>query len=211
MSMLPQQGSFRGQTDAYLRPDLVVPPDHESTLRVHINPMSSFHLADLEGNQLFRVELKVEKTNRQERRRVVLVANDGRVLAQCVATPCHGSVPEFELWRFDDKYFAKLLPVRREEMPTHSSHHERPEAWTVRTITGAEWFFCGQFGRYPVDVMDVEVMNSQGSILAWAQAEAPTGMKAQHSHKSYLLRVASTMDISIVLCSLLAINHLMSL
>jgi len=214
-SALLPRASCHGEADAYLCQHLVVPQDCESILRVPINPMSSFHVTDVEGNPVLRVELKVDKTHLRERRRVVLMADDGEVLAQCVATSDNSKSNEFQLLHANNENFAKLLPVRREEVPNHPSHHERPEAWTVRTCTGAaEWFLYGQFGCYAVDVMDVNVMDSQGMMLAWAQQDAPSWMKDQHRSAGkthYFLRVISPMDLSIVLCSLLAINHLVSL
>jgi len=206
--VLQRRSSSHGETDAHLCPDLVVPRNCESILRIPINPMSSFYVTDFEGGRVLRVELKVGATTPQERRRVVLMTNEGIVVAQCVATPVQGGGDEFQLLRADNNYFAKLLPVRRKEVPNHPSHEEPQETWTVRACAGAEWFLFGQFGNYAVDVTD-----SQGRILAWSQQDAPTGMKDQHSNagKFYLLRVASPMDISVVLCSLLAVSHLRSL
>jgi len=195
-----ESSSCLGKADTPLCPELVVPPGQEILLRVPNNPMNSFHVVNFDGDRLFQVELTVGKTVPLEKRCVLLMTIDGNVLAKCVGTPVQGSGDGFHLLRANNEYFAKLVP----EMPKCPSNVESWMAWAVRSAAGAEWLLIGEFGNRVVDVMD-----PAGRILAVSQQDSSGWTMDQHGDggKTWLLRITS-IDVAIVLCSLLAVMHL---
>jgi len=74
-----------------LCPTLVVPPNCESLLHIHINnSTNSLHVSDVQRNTVMQVELQAGKT---------LLHSDGFILAKVVAKPVHGSTDEIQLLR----------------------------------------------------------------------------------------------------------------
>merc|ERR1719410_2929180 len=172
-----------------------------------MNPENSFHLPDQHGYPVILVELKAGENDLQEQRHIEILTPEGILLAKCEA-----SGDEFQLFRSTGKYFATLAPdVAHEalEAQSHPSLFERPRllegpraAWTVRTPSGSEWYVRGHFESYIMEVTD-----PQGRVLALSQPEKPTWKIDGHGDavKVCLLRVAPLMDVSIVLCSLIAV------
>lgn len=197
-ALLTERGLVISGAEKFLCPFLVVPPTHEATFRVPLNVQSSFHVTTVEGSQVLKVELKVDR--HEKRRRVQLMSNDGSViLAQCTASPVQGNVTEFHLERGSGEHFAKFSQAWPDELTNRSSHETK---WILRTGTGEEWVFRGQFDSYSVEVAD-----TSDRLLAVACPD----VEVQHNDagKSCSVRVAPRVDVSIVLLGLLAVNHLM--
>jgi hypothetical protein len=159
--------------------------------------MNSFHVIDVEDNNVMRVHVL------HEQRRILLLGMDGFCLAQCVATPVDGSIDEFHLLRADGKYFAKLVQGGLEEPMNCPSHEEPSPTWTIRTHAGVEWFLFD-----PCDSYALKLKDNQDRILAVAQ-ESETWDQPGNADKTYDLRVAPLMDVSIAVCGLLVVNHLL--
>lgn len=201
--VLKQRRSISGQEGAVFCPELVVPQSCESCLRVPIHPTPTFSVTDVKGNQVLRVELQVGQTFPHERRRVALTAMGGFLIAQCAATPVQGGTDEYQLLRGNGEYFGTIFQANLEERPSCPGLFP---TWTIRTGAGVEWFFRGYFDSYAVDISD-----NLGRILAVSQREDVTEREDSLSNvgEAYLVRVAPQMDVSIVLCGLLAIHHLL--
>jgi len=179
-----------------LCPVMVTPRNCESLLRIHIKfSTNCFHVLDAEGKLVVHVELRVGKT---------ILHCDGFILAQFVAKPVHGGVDEIQLLRANGEYFAKL--VQGGLGLTNCPSHEPLATWTIQTRVGVEWFVLRHC--YKIDIRD-----NLGIIVAVAQQIEETGTRDQpgDAEKAYLLRVSPLMDVSIALCAILAVNHLLRL
>jgi len=188
LSSLPSIGQ------ACLCPELVIPPGYESFLRVPVSRhMKSLYVTDMGDNFVLRVELQVDKAE--------FMTTDG-VLAQCVAV--HGSADEFKLLHSNGETFAKLVQSNVELMNC-LSHEELMMIWTIRTPAGDEWFFFAA-----CDGSTMEVRDNVGNVQTVAQREkeAETTDQPGDDGNAYLLQIAPLMDVSIALCGLLAVNHL---
>lgn len=190
----PQQSSSCGEDGSYLCGALVVPPRCESVLYIPMKPRSSFHVVDQQGNRLIGVDLKVGEQVLQGRRLVELVAPSGNLIAACEDTPGPGGGGELQLMRGNGEFFATIAPGGPHDV------EGPPVAWMVRGPSGSEWLFRGNFDGHAV-----QVMNRQGKMLAMSQ---PTLEKHSDLGETYMLRVAELMDVSIALCTLLAVHHL---
>jgi len=189
--------SMIGKADDFLCPDLVVPSNREHKFRVPINPDGFFHVPNIEGNNVLRVELQI---GTRERRCVVLKTSDGSVLAQCVATRGTARIDEFLLLRGSSgEYFAKLAQGGPDQL-TRSSHEA---TWIVQTRAGTVWFFCRQ-----VDSSVMGVMDKLGNVIAILRQDEQTEDQNNHAGESVLLQVGPQMDFSVVLLVLVAIRHL---
>jgi len=179
------------ETNNFLCLELVVPRNCESFLRIHINTSNnSFHVSDVEGTSVLRVELQVGKT---------ILHCEGFVLAQYATTPVDGGVDEIQLLRANGEYYGKLVKGGLEEW-------EPLATWIIQTCAGVEWFFLGHVDSYAIEVRD-----KAGKVVSVAHQIDATRTRDEHSDadKAYLLRIAPTMDVSIAMCGILAINHLL--
>mmetsp|Transcript_86998 Transcript_86998/g.172699 ORF Transcript_86998/g.172699 Transcript_86998/m.172699 type:complete len:620 (-) Transcript_86998:99-1958(-) len=193
----PQQSSY--EDVSCLCVSLVVPPQCESLLYVPMKPKKSFHAVDKHGNRLIGVELITGV-----QRGVELVAPTGSPIAVCKRAAVCEHAPEpvcGELFLMDGngEYFATIVPGGADGKQSFAGPRV---AWIVRASCGSEWLFRGDFDSFTVQVTD-----RQNRMLAITQ---PTDPVEEHSHidKMYMLRVAGMMDISIVLCTILAVQHL---
>lgn len=187
-----------GEALGFLCKLLVVPPACESILHIPLNPKNSFHVMDQYGGPVIVVELKAGKHVPQERRRAEFLTREGIPVAQCEAIPVLDSGDQFHLFRGTGEYFATLAPDDPDEALKIHCVPERPRmAWKVQTPSGLQWFMRGYFESYSVEVTDV-----MGRVLAMLQP------KDTDAGDTCLLRVAPHMDISIVLCGLVAVYHL---
>lgn len=168
-----------------LCPGLVVPPACECSLRVpaKIGEGNSVDVTDMNGHEVIRVMFRKHAGHQQ----IILTTWTSEVLAQCGPAP--GTPGEFHILRAQGGYFGKLLQG--------STRHEH----SVWTSSGAEL----AFGGFP---HSVKVTDTRGRLLAMMQSE--TGGKTSLSgNDAYLLRVAPLMDVSVVICGMMIVNHLM--
>lgn len=217
--------------DPYFCPDLVVPQSCECILLIPIQPLGqgSFEVTDLTGHAVLRVVPRQanvkpwgpasalalggrEAASCREARlglqRLVLLTGHGTILAQCGLAPgrpaaaqrAQGRAAEFHILRSSGDYFAKL------------TRNEGQERYTLGTRTGTRLYFWGSFERHAANVTD-----DSGKLLATTEEHAsgampvstpvgPAGASKESSH--YKLRVAPLMDVGLVLCGLLCIEHL---
>lgn len=180
----PSSHSSKLDVGAYLCPDLVVPPSCECSLRVpaKAGADNSLDVTDMNGYEVMRVMFR--KQAGQDK--ILLITGYGDVLAQCGPAP--GSRGEFHLLRAHGEFFGKLV-----------QGSARDEA-TVRTASGAELMFRGS--GHTVNITD-----TWGRLLAMTEPETG-GITSAPGKEAYLLRVAPLMDVSIVICGLLIIQHL---
>lgn len=180
----------------------MVPLDCKSCIRVPINKREvAFQVTDREGNSVLRVELQYGRTSIvHDWSHVVLIANDGLLLAQCL--PVRGRRNEFQLLRGNGEYFGKLVQGGQEEMTKSPSHEEA--SCTIRAGVGGEWFFLGDCDSDALEVRD----NLDRIVAVARQDESRERHQFGNAEKAYLLEVKPQMDVSIALYGLLIINHL---
>lgn len=168
--------------------------------------MNSVHVTDMQGHPVLHVEPQVGKSHRHERRHFALIANDNAILAKIVATPVYGSVDEFELLQSDGATFGKLFQTGFPEELRDCPRHEPLVTWKVWTPAGTEWFFLRH-----VDSSAMEVRDNLGRILAMADQDKESEKRDQlgAADKAYWMQIAPLMDVTIALCGLLAVNHLL--
>jgi len=194
-SALSREVSSLAKETVYLCNLTVVPLGCESILYVPVAPEDSFHVLDQYGDPVIGVELNAGETSEEEWR-VKLIAHDGEQVAQCKVAPVPGDGNEFQLFGSNDECFATLVPEGADEVPDMQRFpsEKPPMVWAVRSSCGSKWLFRGRFDNHAVEVTD-----PQGKVVAMSQSV---------DGNVYLLRVAPLMDVSIVLCSLLAVHHL---
>eukprot|EP00419_Tripos_fusus_P084024 CAMPEP_0172934440 /NCGR_PEP_ID=MMETSP1075-20121228/221012_1 /TAXON_ID=2916 /ORGANISM="Ceratium fusus, Strain PA161109" /LENGTH=482 /DNA_ID=CAMNT_0013795793 /DNA_START=57 /DNA_END=1504 /DNA_ORIENTATION=- len=196
----------------WLCPDLLVPKACECNVSVDLKPAPSAttSVTDATGNKVMLVSVQGSTSNQatfpRDARRVVLTTEEGYVLAQCRGSQQVDG--EFHLLRADGELFAKLWQSESQSRGPDLKEHL---VYTVRCPTGAEWHFRRDLPQLTFDVTD-----SAGRVLAMSRPEAdprsPERPK-QHSvgvnsHVSRV-RVASLMDVSVVICGFLTISNLM--
>jgi len=194
----------------YLCPDLVVPPYYECALRVNLKPahMTPVTITDEKGNTVMRVLVEGSAHSQAaspcNARRVLLTTVEGCIFAECKSSEQVDG--EFHLLQADGQLFGKLWQTATESCGPDSKEHR---IFKVRSVTGAEWHFGVSFPQLTLDVTD-----SMGRMIAMSrpQYDSPE-MKSPHSFDvdSYVgwVRVASDVDVSIVVCSYLTISNLM--
>jgi len=168
-----------------LCPGLVVPPRCECTLRLPVQACEghSFDVTDRNGHGVMRGIFRKSGDQQQ----IMLTTESGDILAQCKPAP--GTPGEFQLLRAHGGYFGKLV---------QGSESDKHSVWTA---SGAEFTFSGS-------AHTVNISDTSGRLLAMTEPE--TGVRTSLSgNKAYLLHVAPLMDVSVVICGLLIINHLM--
>jgi len=169
---------------ACLCPELVVPPNCECNLRVPVKAgggSSSINVVDMNGCEVMRIMFLKEGGQQQ-----ILVTGYGDILAQC--RPALGICGEFHLFRSHGQYFGKLVQG--------SDRHE----YCVQTASGAVLTFRGS-------AHSVSITDTGGRLLAMTEPEV--GERASScGNEAYILRVAPLMDVSIVTCGMMIINHL---
>jgi len=173
-------------TRTCLCPSLLVPPGCECVLRVprRTGGEKSFDITELSGDALIRIAFQ-----KQGGQQWILLATAGygEVLAQCGPAP--GIPGEFHLLRAHGEYFARLAPSSARG------------AYSVWTASGAQVTFR-------VAGRTVDVTDAWGRLLAMTEPETG-GRTSLPGSETCVLRVAPLMDVSIVICGLLIINHLM--
>jgi len=205
LTQAPDDGPF-------LCPELAVPATCECILRLNLKPapFTPAVVMDADGNSVMRVSIQGSTFSQAafpcDARRVLLTTEEGYILAQCRGSQRVDR--EFYLLRADGEIFGKLWQTETQSCGPDGKEHT---VYTVRYITGTEWHFRGFVPQLTLDVTD-----SAGRLLAMSRPEADPGspeMPSQHllevnGHVSWV-RVASLMDVSIVLCGLLTITNLM--
>lgn len=178
-----------GETSVTLSPDLVVPDNCECALLMPIKEIrpGSYHITDMVGSEVLHVSPKGPK------RRLALMSAAGDVLAQCCAArpsapPGQPGSAEFHFFRPNGDYFALL------------SRGTDQERYTLSTVRGTQMSLWGYFGQHSVNVT-----GDAGKLLATTEkCQADFDPDGEY----FRLRVASKMDVGLVLCSLLCIFHL---
>lgn len=139
-------------------------------------------VTDLNGCELLQIKFQKEGGRQQ----ILLSTQYGEILAQCGPAP---STPgEFHLLRGRGEYFAKLV-----QGSTCDEH-------LVQTAFGADMTFMGS-GQV------LKVFDTEGRLLAMTEPETE-GRASSSENETYLLRVAPLMDVSIVMCGLFIVDHL---
>jgi len=203
----PPAENLPSQLDAYFCPDLIVPENCECILRVPVQPLSQgqFDVTDLNDNVVLRVAPRrggrrapgsavslrgrdvgsASDTADETAQRIVVTTGYGNVLAQCGLAPgTRGRTAECLLLRASGDCFAKIA-------------RGEGERFTLRTHTGTRLHFWGAFRQHAVNVTD-----DAGKLLA------TTELAVGSEPAIYKLRVAPLMDVGLVLCGLLSIEHL---
>jgi len=169
----------------FLCPDFVVPASCECNLRVPAKAVkgSSFDVTELDGQKVMQINF--QKQGGQQL--IVLTSKSGDVLAQCGPAP--DTPGEFHLLRAHGEYFGKLV-----------QGNSRDE-YSVRTPSGAELTFRGA-------AFNVDIVDTWGRLLATTEPEIGSGTSSP-GNEACVLRVAPLTDVSLVICGLLIVNHLM--
>uniref|UniRef100_A0A7S2FBY2 Tubby C-terminal domain-containing protein n=1 Tax=Alexandrium andersonii TaxID=327968 RepID=A0A7S2FBY2_9DINO len=209
-TLSPGQGGSP-DPDKCLCPDLVVPPNCECILLIPTATLGQeeFNITDTHGNTVLSVEPRpapprssggptssplsafsptgsplrsgAQAGSRPQRLVLNSIYND--LLAQCGPAPSKRSEPpEFHLLRASGEYFAKL-----------TCSESRKECMLV-TKSGARLHFWGSPADHALNV-------TSGSGRVCATTEPQTLQR-------YKLRVAPLMDVGLVLCGVLCIDHL---
>lgn len=198
-------------SDRCLCPDLVVPPNCECILLVPTRSLEQgpVSVTDTHGNAVLSIEPRPVAAAGSSRmacrpvaacgggdsspeagspqagarsQRLVLKTIYGDLLAQCGPAPARPSPPEFHLLRATGEHFAKL------------SCNAGRDRCTLTTRAGSRLHFWGSPANHALNVA-----HSSGKICATTEP--------QNLHY-YKLRVAPLMDVGLVLCGVLCIDHL---
>jgi len=165
--------------------ELVVPPNCESCLRLPAKVAEGDQVAvtDMNGCEVMRFVFQKQGSQQQ----ILLTSVYGEILAYC--KPAQAAPGEIHVLRAQGEYFGKLVQGgRRDE-------------YVIETTSGAELLFTGS--AYIMHVTD-----AWGRLLAMTEPDT-SGSKSSPREEAYVLRVAPLMDVSIAICGLLIINHLM--
>jgi len=169
---------------ALLCPEMVVPPSCECNLRVptKVRVDNSIDVTDANGYEVMRIMFLKQGGQQQ-----ILLTGHGDMLAQC--RPALGTHGEFHLLRPHGEYFGKLR------------HGSARDEYLVQTASGVELTVRGS-------AHTVNMTDTGGRLLAMTEPE--TGDTTPSSgNEACLLHVAPLIDVSIVMCGLMIINHLM--
>jgi len=170
--------------------ELVVPPNCESCLRfpTNVGEGTSMNVTDMNGCEVMRFVFRKQGSQQQ----ILLTSVYGEILAYCGHAP--GTHGEFHLLRAHGEYFGKLMQG--------DSRNE----YSILTTSGAELLFTGSGHT-------VKVTDTWGRLLAMTEPDtegtATTSSPRGDAAGCCWLRVAPLMDVSIVICGLLIINHLL--
>jgi len=180
--------------DCYFCPDLAASLECECILHVPTNALSEgpFDVTDDKDNVVLHVEPRAlnfrlsivpggRGAEQRQQHRLVLTREHGTIIAQC--GPSLTQARECILLRATGDHFAQITG---------------PEegTYTLTTCTGLKLFFRGSIKDYAMNVMD----NSRRLIANSQRAQrAPI----------YRLRVAPLMDVGLVLCGVLCIQHIL--
>jgi len=195
--------------DAFFCPDLVVPPGCECILKVPTAALSRgpFDVTDVNDNAVLHIEPRVINvrpsivpggTEQRQAHRLVLTTEYGTIMAQCGPS---AAPRECVLLRAAGDHYAKITGTEE-------------KAYTMLTRTGLKLFFWGSFEDHAMNVIDSSgrLIAKTGSIADLPASGETVNMAAPESSQGspiYRLRVAPLMDVGLVLCGLLCIQHLM--
>lgn len=209
------------ERDSYFCSELVVPPGSECILKVHARPLSlgPFDVTDVNDNAVLHVEprsvnipsaglgpassisLGVQDTVPAQR--LVLTTEYGTVMAQCGPSLGRGK-RECVLLRAGGDHYARIAKA------------EDQGAFVMSCLSGLRLVFCGSFDSEDkvMSVVDgsgrlVAKTGSVSSLMASEKASGstevePAGPGGQHVFR---LWVAPLVDVGLVLCGLLCIQH----
>lgn len=188
----------------YLCPDLVVPPNCECTVLVPMEPQSQgvYNVMDMQGNLMFQVATGTGQgvnhvsnvhTRSAGFKDFALMLDHTCVLAKCAAEP-NGAA--FSIAKPNGIRFARIALHRDGNFP--GNHDNASSFFLLTTARGALLYFSGDISRYSVRVCD-----ATGGIMADTE---PTKVDFDRTTDFFRLRVASTHDVGLVLCSLFAIR-----
>lgn len=168
-----------------LCPELVVPASCECNLRVpaQVGVGNAIDVTDMNGYDVMRNILLKQGGQRQ----ILLTTGSGDILAKCIPAP--GTCGEFHLLRAHGEYFGKLVQA------------SAPDEYSIQTASGAELTMKGSGHT-------LKITDPWGKLLAMTEPETRDTASSSRN-EAYLLRVAPLMDVSIVMCSLLIVTHLM--
>mmetsp|Transcript_49262 Transcript_49262/g.114165 ORF Transcript_49262/g.114165 Transcript_49262/m.114165 type:complete len:564 (+) Transcript_49262:150-1841(+) len=205
----PDQQKPGSALESYFCPDLVVPKNCECVLRVPKSSAGggggSFDVTDMSGNVVLHIESRRGPNGAADvcTWRLVLMTSYGNALAQCGPTaPLRPSedAKDFVLIRPSGDCFAQF------------TQDEGQERYTMKTRAGTQLYFWGSHKQYAMNVTD-----DSGKLLATTETreEAEEGCMSTPNSRGntsscYRLRVAPLMDVGLVLCGLLCIEHFTS-
>jgi len=198
--------------DSYFCPDLVVPPGCECILKVPTASLSRgpFDVTDVNDNAVLHVEPRAinlrpsvtpggKDAEQRQQHRLVLTTEYGTIMAQC--GPSMTQARECVLLRAAGDHFAKITGTEE-------------KAYTMTTRSGLKLFFWGSFEDHAMNVIDCSgrLIAKTGSISELPASGESISVGVPQSTQGapiYRLRVAPLMDVGLVLCGLLCIQHLM--
>jgi len=189
------------ELDSYLCPDLIVPASCECILRVpQQSPrQGAFSVTDMNGVEVLNVVLRPGVSGDAGGGQcIALTTGEGHTLAQCVRVQARSTGgPEFHLLRSTGEDYGQLV----------RSSGRDDVMYTVRLRSSVEIYFWGSFEQHTINITD-----NLGRLLAMSEAledseSLPRPLGSPRA-KCYKLRVAPLMDVSIVLCGLMCIDHL---
>jgi len=222
--------------DAFFCADLVVPQSCECILLVPIQPLTQgpFEVVDLNGNVVLQVTPRhasfrpfagsAPSTSTGDAgrdpagplQRLIVMTSYGNMLAQCGVAPGRSTSSrrgvEFHLLRAAGDYFAKLTSNDAKEgggsclgATGGPSFPIAKDRFTLATRTGMRLHFWGSLEHHAMNVTD-----DPGKLLATTESGGSLEKQANASGEPtyYKLRVAPLMDVGLVLCGLLCIEHL---
>lgn len=169
---------------ALLCAEFVVPPSCECNLRVtaKVSGGNSIDVTDANGYEVMRI-IFLKQGGQQQ----ILLTGHGDMLAQC--RPALGTCGEFHVLRAHGEYFGKLV------------EGSARDEYLIQTASSVELTFRGS-------AHTMNITDTGGRLLAMTEPEIGDTTSSS-GNEAYLLRVAPLMDMSIVMCGLLIINHLM--
>jgi len=193
--------------DSYFCADLVVPAGCECILKVPTASLSQgpFHVTDVHDNAVLHIEpsaLNVGHWTDAEQRgqhRLVLTTEFGTIMAQC--GPSLTQARECDLLRAEGDHFAKITCAEE-------------KAYTLTARTGLKLFFWGSIESYTMNVIDrsgriVAKTGNISEIPASGETNSVATSQSLVEAPIYRVRVAPLMDVGLVLCGLLCIQHIM--
>mmetsp|Transcript_74132 Transcript_74132/g.143445 ORF Transcript_74132/g.143445 Transcript_74132/m.143445 type:complete len:502 (-) Transcript_74132:20-1525(-) len=198
-SLTPRNSSVPSQPASddgqFLCPALVVPGSFECVLRVDLKPapLTPAAVTDPHGNKLMCVTIQdgasSQTASPRDAHTVVLATMEGYVLAHCSGSQQGDG--QYHLLRPDGQLFAKLWLSDSQLFGHLGAEHA---VYTVRSTTGAEWYFGVSFSECTYDVTD-----STGRLLAIARPEVGP---------FWQIRLAPRVDVSLVVIGLATISNL---
>jgi len=208
----------KAERDSYFCSELVVPPGSECILKVHARPLSfgPFDVTDINDNAVLHVEprsvnipaagmgpassISLGAPDTVPCQRLVLTTEYGTVMAQCGPSLGRGK-RECVLLRAGGDHYARINKA------------EDQGAFVMSTLSGLRLVFCGSFNSEDkvMSVVDgsgrlVAKTGSVSSLMASEKVAGSTDLEPLPPHV-YRLWVAPLVDVGLVLCGLLCIQH----